>query len=176
MSKIILKKNKGILFWITGLSGSGKTSISKLIKPEIEKKYGKTILLSGDDLRKAFSLNNFDKKSRKEYGIKFIKLAKLITDQKVNLILAIVGMNEKLRKLNRKMLKNYIEIYIQTDVKKIKKIGKKKIYKKFNKNIVGLDIFAELPKSPDIKIINNFDLNLHLIKKKLIKKIIELTS
>ena len=30
--KIITNKNKGILFWITGLSGSGKTTISKKIK------------------------------------------------------------------------------------------------------------------------------------------------
>ena len=34
-------KNKGILFWITGLSGSGKTSIAKKLKNKIESKYGK---------------------------------------------------------------------------------------------------------------------------------------
>lgn len=33
-----MKKNKGILFWITGLSGSGKTSLAKKIYPTIKKK------------------------------------------------------------------------------------------------------------------------------------------
>ena len=32
-----LKNNKGIVFWITGLSGSGKTTIAKKITPEIKK-------------------------------------------------------------------------------------------------------------------------------------------
>ena len=43
--------DKGILFWVTGLSGSGKTSISKKIKKDIEKTYGPTLLVSGDDIK-----------------------------------------------------------------------------------------------------------------------------
>ena len=54
MRKIKLKKNNGILFWITGLSGSGKTTIAEKIKGEISKKYGQTLTISGDDLRKNF--------------------------------------------------------------------------------------------------------------------------
>ena len=58
------KKNKGILFWITGLPGSGKTSIAKEIFPHVKKKFGQTILISGDDLRKLFKLKSFSKKNR----------------------------------------------------------------------------------------------------------------
>ena len=57
-----LKKNKGILFWITGLSGVGKTSIAKKIHKEIIKNYGPTILFSGDDLRSIFQIKTYDKK------------------------------------------------------------------------------------------------------------------
>ena len=39
------KKNKGIVFWIEGFSGSGKSTISKLIAKSLNKKFGKTILL-----------------------------------------------------------------------------------------------------------------------------------
>ena len=45
---------KKYLFWITGLPGSGKTTIAKKILRPIEKKYGPTIEISGDDLRKNF--------------------------------------------------------------------------------------------------------------------------
>ena len=43
---------KGTLFWITGLSGSGKTTIAKKIKKDIQNLYGPTLLISGDDIRK----------------------------------------------------------------------------------------------------------------------------
>ena len=56
MRIIKLNKKKGIVFWITGLSGSGKTRIGHKIKNDIIKKYGPTILFSGDDIRNIFNL------------------------------------------------------------------------------------------------------------------------
>ena len=50
-----IKKNKGILFWITGLSGSGKTTIAEKIKRTLLNKYGPTVIVSGDNLRKMFN-------------------------------------------------------------------------------------------------------------------------
>ncbi len=55
MRTVKLNKNKGIIFWITGLSGSGKTVIGKKIKTEIIKNYGPTMLFSGDDIRRIFA-------------------------------------------------------------------------------------------------------------------------
>ncbi len=54
---------------------------------------------------------------------------------------------------------------------KIIKIGKKKIYKKYNNNIVGKDILAEMPKYPDIILDNKFDKSLNKLSIQLIKKI-----
>ena len=51
--KIKLNNKKGILFWITGLSGSGKTTIAKKIKKNISQLYGPTLEISGDEFRKA---------------------------------------------------------------------------------------------------------------------------
>ena len=55
--------NKSILFWITGLSGSGKTVIAEKIKHKIAHKYGPTLTISGDDLRKIFDFNKFSKRT-----------------------------------------------------------------------------------------------------------------
>ena len=57
-------KENGIVFWITGLSGSGKTTIAKKLKKPIEKKYGKTILFSGDDIRKICKFTSYEKTKR----------------------------------------------------------------------------------------------------------------
>lgn len=158
MKKKKIDKKKGILFWITGLSGSGKTSIAIKIKNEITKHYGATILISGDDLRKIFNFKNYDLKSRLILSRKFCKFAKFITDQKINLIFAIVGLMDEPRDWNKKNIKNYVEVFIKANIKKIIKLNKKNIYKKANsEKIVGLTIKPKFPKKPDIIINNNFE-------------------
>ena len=166
-----IKKNKGILFWITGLSGSGKTPIAKKITPFIRKKYGPTILISGNEIREIFNLNKYDRKSRLLYGYSFSKFSKFLTDQGINIIFNLIGMHDSVREKNRSCIKNYIEIYIKTDLKKIIRIGKKKIYKNNIKNIVGKDIRPEFPKKPDIIVKNNFSKNISFISMKLLKEI-----
>ena len=166
-----INKKKGIVFWITGLSGSGKTSIANKIKKDITKKYGPTIILNGDDIRNIFNLKKFDIKHRLKLALSYSKLCKSISDQKINIIFPTVSMFNKVRSYNRKNIKNYFEIYIKANIKKIIKERKKKIYYKSKINIVGLDIKPELPKKPDIIVLNNFDKNLNKISKNLITKI-----
>ena len=171
MKKIRLNEKKGILFWITGLSGSGKTSIAKLIKKDIINMYGPTIVLSGDELRKIFKLNKYDKLSRLEIGLKFSNFCKKITDQKINVIFAVVGMYNKIRTQNKKNIQNYVEIFIQSNLRKIIVKRKKKIYHKGLKNIVGLDIKPELPKKPNLIIKNDFKKNLKNLSEEVFLKI-----
>ncbi|MAJ22843.1 MAG: hypothetical protein CBC24_03240 [Candidatus Pelagibacter sp. TMED64] len=166
-----MNKNKGILFWVTGLSGSGKTEISKKIKNKISKLYGPTIILHGDQLRKTLNLTRYSKNDRYLNSKKFALLCKSLTDQKINVIIALIGLFHKTHSWNRKNIDNYIEIYIQSNVKKIISYNKKKTYKNNKKNIVGLDIKAEFPKKPHIKIVNNFTKDLNYLAQVLIKKI-----
>ena len=172
--RIITNKNKGILFWITGLSGSGKTTISKKIKKKIAKLYGPTLMISGDNLRKMFHFNKYTYEERLLLGKKFCKFAKFITDQKINLIFASVGMMNIIREWYRKNIDNYVEIYIKSDLKKIIKLKRKKIYqnRKKNHNIVGITIKPELPKKSDIIINNDFKKSVDQLSKDLVKKII----
>ena len=170
-----LNKKKGILFWIEGFSGSGKTKISKKIKNEISNKYGPTLLIQGDNLRKIFKLFDYTKEGRYQNYLKFSRLAKFVTDQNINLIFTVVGMQKVQRSWLKKNIDNYIEIYIQTEINKIKK-NKKKIYDKKNLNIVGIHIKPEIPKNPNIRLINNMDKDINYLSKKLIKKIFDITK
>lgn len=167
-------KKKGTLFWITGLSGSGKSEIGKLILPKLKKKIGSTVLINGDDLRKIFNLNGYSKEERLDNAKKFYGLYKLLTDQGINIIFCVVSMFNKVRIRNRNKIKNYVEIYIKSEVKKIIKQKKKNTYFKNKKNIVGIDIEPELPKHPDIVINNNFKKSIEDISNDLIKKIIKI--
>ena len=167
-----INKKKGILFWVTGLSGSGKTIIAKKIKKDISKYYGPTLIVSGDDLRKIFKFNKYTASERKVLGEYYCHYAKFITNQKVNLIFAVVAMRDSTRNWNKKNIDNYLEIYIKTNIKTIIKANKKKIYHKKNSgDIVGINIKPELPKKSDIIINNNFKKSTDILSKELISKI-----
>ncbi len=165
------KNNKGILFWVTGFSGSGKTQISKKIHSELRKSYGPTVLFSGDNIRKIFNLKGYSSKDRLETVMKYCKLAKFITSQNINVLFAVIGMMDEIRNWNRKNITNYVEIYIKSDLKKIISKRKKKIYHKNKKNIVGLDIKPEYPKKPDIILYNDFKKNINTYSEELMLKI-----
>ena len=166
-----LKKNKGVLFWITGLSGSGKTAIAKKIKNNISNKYGPTVIVSGDDLRKLFNFKKFSRKDRLAYALVYCKFCKCVTDNKINIILSTVSLFHKVRKWNRTNISNYVEIYIRSDINKIIKQKNKFFYKKNYKNIIGKDIKPEFPQSSHITIKNNFNKSIIVLTKCLIKKI-----
>jgi len=175
MKKLKNNNNKGILFWITGLSGSGKTTIAKKIKKQIIHNYGPTILVSGDSLRKIFGFNKYTYKERVLLSKKFCKFAKFVTNQKINLIFAVVGMMHSTRKWYRKNVDNYVEIYVKADLKKIINLKRKRIYHKKNiGNIVGITIKPEFPRKPNIIVNNNFKQSTDELAKDLIKKILKI--
>jgi adenylylsulfate kinase len=161
------KKKNSLVFWITGLSGSGKSTIGNLIKKYIDKNYGKTVIIHGDDIRNIYNLRKYKKKERLNLGISNSNLCKLISSQGINVIFTTVGLFYELHKYNRNNIKNYIEIYIKSDIKTLVKNKKKNFYKYKTKFIWGLDIKPEFPKNPDIVINNDFKTSLKFLSKKL---------
>tara|TARA_B100000989_G_scaffold68688_1_gene47857 strand:+ start:4475 stop:4999 length:525 start_codon:yes stop_codon:yes gene_type:complete len=166
-----INKKKGILFWITGLSGSGKSTIASLIKDRVEKKYGPTIIMSGDDLRYITNFYKYKKKDRLEFSKTKLKFYKFITDQKINLIFSTISLFESVRKKNKKTIENYVEIFIKSDLKEIIENKKKKLYYRKNQKIWGVNIKPEFPKDPLIQIESNFQTSLTKTSDKLMKLI-----
>jgi len=152
--KIKINPKKGIVFWVTGLSGVGKTTISKSVHKKLEKEYGPTIFFNGDDIRKIFKLKNYNKNSRKKYAFFYSNMCKFITNQKINVLIAVVGLFDDVREWNRLNFINYVEIFIKANKRNIKKKDTRKIYSQ--KNVFGKDIKPELPKKPNIIIVNDF--------------------
>ena len=81
-------KHKPGLLWITGLSGSGKSTISKIIYTKLKKKYSNIILLDGDVLRKKLKIKktgSFSNSYRTKIGLKYVKVCKYYVTNKKNL-------------------------------------------------------------------------------------------
>ena len=119
MKKIKINKNNGILFFITGLSGAGKTSTSLKIRKYIIKSFGPTVIIHSEKIRKIYDFKGFNKNERVSLGSQHVNLLNLILKQKINVIYDAIALSNKLRSLKRKKIKNYVEIYIKSDVKKM---------------------------------------------------------
>jgi len=166
-----INKNKGILFRISGLPGSGKTRIAKKLLSPIKKKYGPTVMWSGDDLRRILNNREYAPEKRFHFGKKNINLIKFFNNQKMNVIFATVGLDKKIRSYIKKNITNYIEIFIKTNLKQLKKKKIRKFYNDKSKNVYGKDLRPDYPKKPHIKINNDFKKSLDQIKLDILRKL-----
>ena len=165
------KEHSAYLIWITGVSGSGKSTLAKKIIKPLRKMIGPTVLFNGDDLRKMFNLDSYEYHKRNKIAYSYSRLCDFIIQQRINVVFATVSLFDDVRHLNRKKIKNnYIEIFINSPIKKILDNKKKKLYFS-KKKLVGRDIKAEYPKNPDILIDNNFKVSLNEISKSILLKI-----
>ena len=169
-------KHKPGLLWITGLSGSGKTTISKIIHKKLKDKYSNIILLDGDALRnrlKIKPLGSFSNKYRLKVGLKYVSLCKrYVNNRDKFVIIATMALISKVQ-IEYKKIKNSFDVFLDVPVNELKRRDPKGLYKKFkNKeinNMVGLDIKFNRPKNPslDIKWKKNFTAS--QISKKILK-------
>ena len=171
-TKIIKNIKHGIVFWITGFPGSGKTKISSLLHKKIEKKFGKTVRFSGDDLRIILNLKGYSKKEREKIGNKYHEICKKFSSKGINVLIDVVCLIDSIRKKNSKYLSNYVEIYIKTNLKQVVGRKQKFFYKKKSKNVWGNDLRAELPKKPHITQVNLFTKTTSFLSKEIFNKII----
>ena len=127
--------------------------------------------MSGDNLRKIFKLNKYDKNYRMQVGRQYTKLLRLIVANRINVLFSVVGLFHALHSYNRKQLKNYIEILIDANFKKTESRKQKFFYKKRTNNVWGRDIKPQCPKNPHIILKNNFKKSKDSLSMELIKKI-----
>lgn len=146
---------KGILYWITGLSGAGKTTIGNRLYYRIKSEYNNTIILDGDILKKIAGNDlGYSREERLERAYRYSALCKLLTDQGVNVIICTIAMFDEIRDWNRKNIENYVEIFLEVSLEVLKRRNRKGLYTQTGANIAGINVEVEYPKNPDI-VINN---------------------
>jgi len=141
-------------YWITGLSASGKSTISNKLSKFIKDKKQEVVLLDGDDLRKIFNHDKYDNYNRLQYGYTYSRLCKFLVEQNKNVVIAIGGLFHELHKWNRENIPNYIEIFLDVPLHELENRDPKGLYKQFKKgqikNLNGADITPEFPKNPNL--------------------------
>ena len=165
-----------MVIWITGLSGTGKTTIGSAIFEKVKEKHINTIFLDGDIIRDLLGNYGYEKKDRLELAKKISNLCFEMDKQGINIVCSTISLFKEIHELNRLRFKKYYEIFIEVDFEELKRRDQKGIYTAAlsgkMKNVVGIDIRYDVPKNPDLVIDNTKieDLNNN------IQKIIELIN
>lgn len=169
--------SKGSVLWLTGLSGSGKTTIAQKVFEQLTHHSFKPVMLDGDEVRAAINDPHwgFDNKSRLHGSYRYAKLAALLANQGHVVIVPTISMFKEVREWNRINSNGYYEVYIRAselvrierDPKKLYLMSKQGV----NESMAGVDLSVELPCSPDLIIDNNGDIStLNQIVEKLMQK------
>ena len=134
------------LIWITGLACSGKTTLAKFLKKELSKRFNNIVHLDGDEIRDLLQVKSYSFDARKNLAYKYSRFCKVLSDQKLIVIMSTISMFDEVREWNKENNKNYFEIYIKSPIEERLKRDEKQIYKK--KKIVTFNSKYQEPKNP----------------------------
>ena len=155
----------GSVFWITGLAGSGKTSVGLEYFKFLKKNQSNTVFIDGDILREVLDQQGgISMNERKKLSINYSKLCRMLSEQGINVVCCTISMFDSVREWNRKNINDYHEIYLKVPVEVLHQRDKKGLYSGAMrgeiKNVVGVDIGFEEPKAPNLIINNRGDMSI----------------
>ena len=151
------KGQKPMVLWMTGLSGSGKSTIANAVELELVNKGYHTYLLDGDNIRHGLNKDlGFTDADRIENIRRIGEVSKLMADAGLVVITAFISPFQSERNMVREMMKKgeFVEIFVDTPLEVAEKRDVKGLYAKARSgklnNFTGIDSPYEKPHSPEI--------------------------
>lgn len=167
---------EGTVYFFTGLSGAGKTTIGGLFYRRLHERKPDAVLIDGDAMRRmvaeeipmpfseelqqslqgtVLKPHDYSYEGRLEGAWVLFRLCKELAEQGRDVVCCSICMYRAVRAWNRENIPNYREIYIKVSRKTLYQRDQKGLYSSGMKNVVGVDIPAEEPETPDVIIQND---------------------
>ncbi|WP_240759105.1 sulfate adenylyltransferase subunit CysN [Lichenicoccus roseus] len=150
-------RQKPCVLWFTGLSGSGKSSISDLVERALHAQGHRTYLLDGDNIRHGLSRDlGFSQPSRVENIRRVGEVTKLFVDAGLIVLASFISPFRAERRMVRDMLEpgEFIEVFVDTPLEICKARDPKGLYRKALAgeitNFTGVDSPYEAPEQPEL--------------------------
>ena len=165
------KNQKARVIWLTGLSGSGKSTIANGVEKRIHSLGMHSYVLDGDNLRMGLNADlGFTPEDRAENVRRISEVAKVLVDAGLIVLVAVISPFEADRQRARSLFDEgeFIEVFVDTPVEVCVDRDPKGLYKKANKgeipNFTGVGQGYETPKNPDLYLKGDADLGENIEK------------
>jgi len=149
--------HKGVVIWLTGLSGSGKSTIATELQAFLFERGCHVFTLDGDNVRQGLNRNlGFSPEDRGENIRRIGEVAKLFSDSGTIVITSFISPYKKGRDEARYLVDkgDFVEVYVQAPVGVCENRDPKGLYKKARegiiKNFTGVSAPYEEPENPEI--------------------------
>jgi bifunctional enzyme CysN/CysC len=160
------KNQKARVIWLTGLSGSGKSTIANSVEKRIHALGMHSYVLDGDNLRMGLNSDlGFTPQDRAENVRRISEVAKVLVDAGLIVLVAVISPFEADRQRARSLFDEgeFLEVFVDTPVDICVERDPKGLYKKANKgeipNFTGIGQGYEAPKNPDLHLKGDADLD-----------------
>ena len=152
-----LAGHRGVCLWFTGLSGSGKSVISRETENSLFERGVRTYVLDGDNIRHGLNSDlGFSPEDRNENIRRIGEVSKLFVDAGIIVMTAFISPYREDRDRVRKILHDgeFVEIYVEADLKTCEERDPKGLYKKARageiKEFTGISAPYEAPERPEL--------------------------
>lgn len=155
----LLKGQRPVVIWLTGLSGAGKSTIANALEEALLETAKHTYLLDGDNIRMGLCKDlGFGDADRVENIRRISEVSRLFVDAGLIVITAFISPFKKDREMARNLIGEgqFIEVFVNTSLKECEERDPKGLYNKARqgliKNFTGIDSAYEAPTHPEIEI------------------------
>lgn len=152
-----LLRQRGMMLWFTGLSGSGKSTVAIALERELHSRGLPCRILDGDNIRSGINNNlGFSAEDRVENIRRIAEVGRLFVDSGIITIAAFISPNNQLREMAAEIIgkDDFVEVFVSTPLEECEKRDVKGLYAKARrgeiKNFTGISAPFEAPEHPDI--------------------------